>query len=840
MCVPCSPGTHKNFSGHGACSVCPEFSSSPETSTSLTNCTCDPGYVGANGQCTSCETGQYKAGRGDGICSDCPALSSSPEGSEVVEECTCGVGAFGSNGFVCRLCEPGKYKPEVGSDDCLECTRNSFSLAGSQNSAACMCNLGYQGTGNTECVNLNECLAVSTNDCAPGKAACTDTDGSFMCECIEPHFGNGTVCEPRFAVIATSIRFSVGLRVFQTFRNAFVLALADLCNVEPSAVGVVAIQGALVQRRLLSVNSTAAATNVTTVDLVLHVQSLNLKNLFVLLSQDNLNATMVSLGFPQLTVLVSAFVTSECGNGLIEASEVCDDGNTLIGDGCSFQCSVEVGWACFTSAPAKVERCPNSTKNSSLMLSTTGNLTCNSSFNGGSDGTGSGNGDGNNTAFIASTCTDLNECKLNARASDKCNSTHRAQTSSSNCTQPICDSLSTCINTQGSYYCQCFHGFVLQDSVCIDDPGNNATLQRNTAFAKTTSSVLTNLSSVGFGHAISIHRNYLLLGSLGTQDAYLYKKTGVGGWPLEPSYILKRGDAGDGVYGIDVAVFSAEYNVGVTVSVHAVIGTNRNKVYIHQTNQFGRWTGQVTQVLHRQNDLFFGTSVATSSKSVLVGAYGAHKAFLYQRLSNRLWSNVPTVKFDLNTDESFFGHVVAMSEDTVVIGALYVDKIFIFGLTSAGAWSNVARHVLPAAAGDASLGASLSLTKLHLFVGAPGVDKVYIFTKNSTGVWPSIPAITLSKSEGRFGHCVANTDLYAVIGSFRANKAYLFRAHGNGTWSSSSLQTFSQGNVRARSLGFACGITNHDVALSSYQVRTPLKQKYLQKYVVLCARRRRG
>ena len=35
-----------------------------------------------------------------------------------------------------------------------------------------------------------------------------------------------------------------------------------------------------------------------------------------------------------------------CGNGLVEGAETCDDGNTLVGDGCGAMCQVEPGWSC--------------------------------------------------------------------------------------------------------------------------------------------------------------------------------------------------------------------------------------------------------------------------------------------------------------------------------------------------------------------------------------------------------------------------------------------------------------------------------------------------------------
>jgi cysteine-rich repeat protein len=41
----------------------------------------------------------------------------------------------------------------------------------------------------------------------------------------------------------------------------------------------------------------------------------------------------------------------ECGDGRLEQSEVCDDGNATAGDGCTAACLVETGWQCGTTAP---------------------------------------------------------------------------------------------------------------------------------------------------------------------------------------------------------------------------------------------------------------------------------------------------------------------------------------------------------------------------------------------------------------------------------------------------------------------------------------------------------
>ena len=35
-----------------------------------------------------------------------------------------------------------------------------------------------------------------------------------------------------------------------------------------------------------------------------------------------------------------------CGNGVLDAGEACEDGNTTNGDGCDDTCAIESGWDC--------------------------------------------------------------------------------------------------------------------------------------------------------------------------------------------------------------------------------------------------------------------------------------------------------------------------------------------------------------------------------------------------------------------------------------------------------------------------------------------------------------
>lgn len=48
---------------------------------------------------------------------------------------------------------------------------------------------------------------------------------------------------------------------------------------------------------------------------------------------------------------------SVCGNGFREASEQCDDGNSISGDGCSSLCAVEPGYMCLGGTLTTIDKC---------------------------------------------------------------------------------------------------------------------------------------------------------------------------------------------------------------------------------------------------------------------------------------------------------------------------------------------------------------------------------------------------------------------------------------------------------------------------------------------------
>ena len=168
-CVPCGAGYLKATAGNGGCSACPEHSSSPVASTSLSSCLCDPGYTGPDGgPCQACGGGTFKAGGGSAGCTACPANSDSPPSSDDVSDCVCAAGFEGPGGGPCAMCSADTYK-STGDAACLPCAASSSSPNGSTAAAACLCNAGYTGPDGGPC----SACAAGTFKAGAGSAPCS-------------------------------------------------------------------------------------------------------------------------------------------------------------------------------------------------------------------------------------------------------------------------------------------------------------------------------------------------------------------------------------------------------------------------------------------------------------------------------------------------------------------------------------------------------------------------------------------------------------------------------------------------------------------------------------------
>eukprot|EP00438_Fugacium_kawagutii_P034128 Skav216726 [mRNA] locus=scaffold653:86735:90308:+ [translate_table: standard] len=180
-CV-CESGLYRSAS---ACVECPAGSTTlGNGATSLSNCTCVPGYVNTNASnpsvcepcglgsfwaensCVACPAGRYKSEIGHVPCTKCPQgrwssatgaedpstctncmidTTTAEAGAGSLEDCLCWPGLYNVNGS-CDVCSPGFYCP--GTGEALACTTGATSFSRSTSPSDCFCKAGhYSGSG---------------------------------------------------------------------------------------------------------------------------------------------------------------------------------------------------------------------------------------------------------------------------------------------------------------------------------------------------------------------------------------------------------------------------------------------------------------------------------------------------------------------------------------------------------------------------------------------------------------------------------------------------------------------------------------------------------------------
>ncbi|XP_072014975.1 uncharacterized protein [Amphiura filiformis] len=142
-------------------------------------CECHVGYIGNGKMCN--DTNECLLPRSDPIADNCHA------------EATC-INNIG--GYTCQ-CNPGYAGNGTHCQDINECNNNpcperSFctNLIGSYQ---CTCSGGYRGDPRVGCVDVDECIEIP-NICHRD-AICTNSIGNYKCECKPGYTGNGLICQ---------------------------------------------------------------------------------------------------------------------------------------------------------------------------------------------------------------------------------------------------------------------------------------------------------------------------------------------------------------------------------------------------------------------------------------------------------------------------------------------------------------------------------------------------------------------------------------------------------------------------------------------------------------------
>ncbi len=311
-----------------------------------------------------------------------------------------------------------------------------------------------------------------------------------------------------------------------------------------------------------------------------------------------------------------------------------------------------------------------------------------------------------------------------------------------------------------------------------------------------------------FGTSVALSGDTVVIGASRNDDngvssgsAYVFVRSG-SNWSQQVK--LTAGDAASGDYfGTSVAV------LGDT----AIIGAYRNdggsdtsgSVYVF-VRSGSSWSLQAKlSADDAATDDFFGTSVAVSGDTVVIGASGnddsgnySGSAYVFVR-SGSSWSQQAKLTADDAAAEDWFGRKVAVSGDTIIIGVNQDDddgvssgSAYVF-VRSGSSWSQQAKLTADDAAAYDYFGRSVAVSGDTAIIGASGDDdggnwsgSAYVFVRSgsSWGQQAKLIADDIAEDD-RFGYSVAvdgNTVLIGAIqdddGGSDSGSAYTFTITG--------------------------------------------------------------
>lgn len=198
------------------------------------------------------------------------------------------------------------------------------------------------------------------------------------------------------------------------------------------------------------------------------------------------------------------------------------------------------------------------------------------------------------------------------------------------------------------------------------------------------------------------------------------------------------------------------------------------------------------------SDDYFGSSVAISGNTAVVGAMGAEAAYVFVR-DGASWSQAAVLTPSDGQQGDFFGVSVAIDGDTIVVGnsTRSMDRraVYVFA-RSGGAWHE--QQKLPSqdgGGGDSRFGYAVAISGNTIMVGAPdryGPGGASIFVR-SGAAWAQQAKLAPSHDTRNQGYAVALDGDTAVMGSDCDDgsgkpscRVYVFTRAGN-TWSEQAV-----------------------------------------------------
>ena len=273
---------------------------------------------------------------------------------------------------------------------------------------------------------------------------------------------------------------------------------------------------------------------------------------------------------------------------------------------------------------------------------------------------------------------------------------------------------------------------------------------------------------------------------------------------------------------------SDDFGISVAVSGDtAVVGAYRDTSFTGAVYVFTRsgatWSQQqkITRAGGAVND-YFGSSVAISGNTVVVGAHGVNSsagaAYVFTR-SGTTWTQQQALTSG-DAGALQFGSSVAVSGDSAVVGAPSANSnagaAYVF-TRSGTTWTHQQRLVASDGAAGYYFG-TVAIDGDTAVVGAFGHNATYVFTRSGT-VWTQQQKLTASDAAvgDDFGYSVGVSADTAVIGNEGHNSgegsAYVFTRSGT-TWTQQKELTAADG-AAGDNFGDAVGVSGNSAVIGA-------------------------
>lgn len=289
----------------------------------------------------------------------------------------------------------------------------------------------------------------------------------------------------------------------------------------------------------------------------------------------------------------------------------------------------------------------------------------------------------------------------------------------------------------------------------------------------------------GFGQAVAISGDTIVVGAQNLSTVYLYVKPGSGWTNMTQTAKLTASEP------------TSRFGLGLAISGNTVVvgayGTNQVRTaYVYEKPGAGWIDMQQTGELLARNKGDFGLAVGVSGNTIVVGAptalsqYGV--VYVYTKPSGG-WTNVrPTAELvsKIRSAGSNFGGTISISGSTVIVGASFISELageaYVF-VEPQGGWTSMTETADLKPPIDANLfGASVGISGNLAVVGAPGYfsfqsGAAYVFAKPKSG-WTTTSHFNsqLLASDGAnedlFGSGVSVSVRAVLVGAPQHNSLY--------------------------------------------------------------------